>query len=279
MKRTKLLGVCLFVSLSTWISAALAEDLIFTAPPREKPEAGEKTYGPLVDHLSKLLGKKVVYVHPRNWLNYQREMRDDKYDIVFDGPHFISWRMAHLEHDVLVKLTGTLEFYLLAEKDDVEIAKPEDLVGKNICCISPPNLSSLSILAMFPNPVQQPVLKGVTGGMGGVYNTFNNNKSNCRAWILRTSFYKKKIKEEDRAKMKIIYDTKPIPNQGISVSKRLSARDKSLILQSLTLGDGVKASQSIVKRFGGKNAKSFIPAKTEEYRGHNLLLEGVIFGW
>ena len=271
MKRTKILGICLMAAAFNWVPAVFAQDLVFTAPPREKPEAGEKTYGPLVAHLSKLLGKKVVYVHPRNWLNYQREMRDDKYDIVFDGPHFISWRMAHLNHDVLVKLTGTLEFFLLAEKDDVEIAKHDDLVGKNICCISPPNLSSLSILALFPNPVQQPVLKGVTGGMGGVYSTFSNNKNNCRAWILRTSFYKKKLKEEDRAK--------PIPNQGISVSKRLSARDKSLMLQSLTLGDGVKASQPILTRFGGKNAKPMVPAKTEEYRGHNLLLEGVIFGW
>ena len=279
MKKTKLSGVYLFLLMFQWVPVAFAQDLIFTAPPREKPEAGETTYGPLVAHLSKLLGKKVVYVHPRNWLNYQREMRDDKYDIVFDGPHFISWRMEHLGHEVLVKLTGTLEFYLLAGKDDVEITKPDDLVGKNVCCISPPNLSSLSILALYPNPVQQPVLKGVTGGMGGVYSTFSNNKNNCRAWILRTSFYKKKLKDEDRAKMKIIYDTNPIPNQGISVSKRLSARDKNLILQSLTLGDGVKASQPIVKRFGGKDAKSFVPAKTEEYRGHNLLLEGVIFGW
>jgi ABC-type phosphate/phosphonate transport system substrate-binding protein len=278
MKITKKIWVLLFVALVYGVPSAFAQDLIFTAPPREKPEAGEKTYGPLVEHLSKLLGKKVVYVHPKNWLNYQREMRDDKYDIVFDGPHFISWRMEHLGHDVLVKLPGTLDFYLLAEKDDAEINQPADLVGKNICCISPPNLSSLSILATFPNPVQQPVLKGVTGGMGGVFTNFNNNKLNCRAWILRTNFYKKKIKDEDRAKMKIIYATKPIPNQGISVSKRLNDKEKNMILQSLTLGDGIKASQPIIKRFGG-NAKSFVPAKTEEYRGHNLLLEGVIFGW
>ncbi|MDH5777459.1 MAG: phosphate/phosphite/phosphonate ABC transporter substrate-binding protein, partial [Gammaproteobacteria bacterium] len=69
-----------------------------TAPPRESKEAGNKLYTPLANHLSKLLNAKVVYQHPGNWLNYQRDMREDKYDIVFDGPHFISWRLEHLKH-------------------------------------------------------------------------------------------------------------------------------------------------------------------------------------
>ena len=279
MKKTKLSWVIAVLAVSCWVPAVFAKDLILTAPPREKPEAGAKMYGELAAHLSKLFGKNVVYEHPKNWLNYQRDMRDDKYDIVFDGPHFISWRMAHLGHDVMVKLPGTLEFHLFAEKNDSEINKPDDLVGKNICAISPPNLSILSVLATFPNPVQQPVIKGVNGGMGGVFESFNNNKTNCRAWVVRTNFYNKKLKDEDRAKIKIIYTSKPIPNQGISVSKRLSDREKSLLIQSFTLGDGIKVSQAVVKRFGGENAKSFVPAKTEEYRGHNLLLEGVIFGW
>lgn len=275
----RLPALALVICLFGFIQIAAAQDLILTAPPREKPEAGEKLYGPLADHLSKLIGKKVVYQHPGNWLNYQRDMRSDKYDIVFDGPHFISWRMAHLGHEVLVKLPGSLQFHLVARKDNNSVNKPLDLVAKEICCISPPNLSILSVLAVYQNPVRQPVIKGVKGGMGGVYKTFKATDNNCEAWSFRTAFYKKKIKEEDRAKMKIIHSTTPLPNQGISVSKRLSDRDKSMIIQSLTLGDGVKASQPVVRRFGGKKTKAFIPAKQDEYKGHNLLLEGVIFGW
>lgn len=272
----KSLVICL-LTLCCWVQATVAKDLILTAPPREQAEAGDKLYGPLADHLSKLLNKKVVYEAPENWLTYQRDMRDDKYDIVFDGPQFISWRMEHLGHEVLVKLTGTLQFVMVAKSDDAEINQPEDLVGKKICAISPPNLSILSVLAAYPNPVQQPVVKGVSGGMGGVLKTFGN--SDCRAWVYRTAFYKGKMTDQDRASVKIIFTSKALPNQGVSVSKRLSERDKSLIIQSLTLGDGVKVAQPIVKRFGDKDAKSFIPAKKEEYVGHNTLLEGVIFGW
>lgn len=254
-----------------------AQDLILTSPPREKPEDGAKEYGPMADHLTKLLGKKVVYQHPGNWLNYQREMRDDKYDIVFDGPHFISWRMLHLGHEVLVKLPGVLEFYLVAAKSDDAIKSVDDMVAEKFCSIPPPNLATLSILAAFPNPVRQPVIKGVGGGMNGVYGAFTQGQ--CRAAALRTTFFKKQLTDEQRANLKIVYASKPLPDQGISVSKRLTAREKSLIVQSLTLGDGVKTTLPTVQRFGGKNTKAFVPAKQEEYVGHNTLLEGVIFGW
>ena len=254
----------------------IAADLIMTAPPREKPEAGKKIYGPVADHLSKLLGKKVVYEHPKNWLNYQRDMRNDKYDIVFDGPHFISWRMAHLGHTVVAKLPGTLVFHLTISKDETEIRKVNDLVAKRICGISPPNLSTLSILAAYPNPVRQPVIAGVKGGMGAVHKSYQAGK--CRAAVFRRAFFKKKLPEAARNNYKIIYSSKPVPNQGFSVSKRLSARERSLVTQSLTLGDGVKATAGILRRFGGK-AKSLIRANTSEFQGHNLLLEGVIFGW
>ena len=62
------------------------------------------------------------------------------------------------------------------------------------------------------------------------------------------------------------------------MSKRVTPRERSLMVQALTNGDGIKATQPILKRFGGK-AKHFIPTKNEEYLGINSLLEGVIFGW
>ncbi len=276
MIASHLLKWCLSIGLLLLIQSVVAKDLIFTSPPREKPEAGQKLYGPIATHLTKLLGQKVVYEHPKNWLNYQREMRNDKYDIVFDGPHFISWRMAHVDHEVLVKLPGKLGFFLVSGKTDNEILSTKDLVAKKICGISPPNLSTLSIIAAYQNPVQQPVIKGIKGGMRAVEKAFLNG--DCRAAVFRDAFYKKKLAESTRDNVKIIYRSKPLPNQGISVSKRLSDRQKNLIVQSFTFGDGIKASSGLLRRFGGK-AKKFQSATTSEYLGHNLLLEGVIFGW
>lgn len=255
----------------------VAQELIMTAPPRESVAAGNKLYGPLANYFSRLLGSKVVYKHPGNWLNYQRDMRNGVYDIVFDGPHFASWRMAHLGHTAVVKLPGTLEFYLMRRVEDTEIAGPDQLIGRKICGISPPNLSTLSVLAYFNNPVRQPVILGVKGGMGAVYKKLASSET-CDAGVVRNAFYKRKLKDEDRAKVEIIYRSTPLPNQVITVSNRIGESARKKMVQALTVGDGVGASKGIVKRFGGK-AKSFIPATQEEYQGHNQLLEGVIFGW
>lgn len=272
-------GILLLFILSSICSSAFAKDLILSAPPRENAEAGMKLYGPVAAHLTKLLGVKVSYEHPGNWLKYQREMRNDKYDIVFDGPHFIAWREAHLGHEALIKLPGKLQFMLVTDKDSELIKEPNDLIGKNICGISPPNLSTLSVLDYFRNPVRQPVIKGIKGGMGKVYKSLAvKDKKKCDAAVLRTAFHKKKLKPEQKAVIKTIFKSKVMPNQGVSVSPRVSLELKLRMKKSLTIGEGVESTKGILKRFAGKS-KSFIPVSEKEYVGYNDLLEGVIFGW
>lgn len=265
------------LTISFHISAQ-AEGLILTAPPRETAEKGQKMYGPIAAHLTKTLGIQVTYKHPGNWLTYQRDMRNDKYDIVFDGPHFIAWRVAHLGHEALIKLPGKLQFMLVYEKGGEEYTQPDDLIGKRICGISMPNLSTLSILDYYRNPVRQPMIKGIKGGMGKVHKTLVGKKAGCNAAVLRTAFFKKKLKKEQRENLKTLFLSKVMPNQGISVSKRVSQNLKDKITNELTIGKGLASTKGIIKRFGGK-AKSFIPVKPNEYDGFNMLLEGVIFGW
>lgn len=253
-------------------------ELVMTAPPRESPEAGEKVYAPLAAHLSEILGEKVTYKHPKNWLQYQRDLRHDVYDIVFDGPHFVSWRMAHLKHEVLVKLPGTLEFVIVVNKDDPEIKGMKNLIGKKICGIPPPNLATLTVIDQFQNPVRQPVIWGVRGGFSKVLTSFK--KRECRAAVFRTTFYDKKVSADDKKNMRELFRSKALPNQAISVSNRISSKNKKKIIRSLTLEEsGKKASEGITKRFGGKNASPFISATQDEYQEHTNLLEGVVFGW
>ncbi|WP_455203153.1 PhnD/SsuA/transferrin family substrate-binding protein, partial [Kaarinaea lacus] len=158
----------LYVWCFGFASFASAE-LILSAPPRENPSVGEKLYGPLASHLTELLGEKVVYQHPHNWLEYQRDIRRGVYDIVFDGPHFVSWRLEHLKHDVLVKLPGTLEFVVVIHDDNDEIKSMKDLIGKKVCAIPPPNLATLTLIEQFNNPVRQPIIWGVNGGFMSVF--------------------------------------------------------------------------------------------------------------
>ena len=259
------------------IQALFAADvLIMTAPPRESKEAGQKQYEVTAIFISEILGKPVKYKYPGDWMRYQNDMRDGEYDIVFDGPHFASWRVAHLGDEMLVRLPGSLQFHLLTAADNNEINQPNDMIGRKFCGISPPNLSTLSILGHFRNPVRQPVVKGIKGGMGAVYKAFKRGE--CEAMVLRTSFYKNKLNEEQRKDLKIVYTSQAMPNQSISVSQHLSADERQKIREALLTPDGTKALQPTLNRFA-RRAKGFVATNNKEFWGYNNLLEGVIFGW
>jgi len=265
----------MFVALI--FSGSCQAEYILSAPPRESSEAGKKLYGPLAAHLSELLGEKVTYQQPDNWLHYQRELRNGVYDIVFDGPHFISWRIKHLKHKVLVKLPGTLVFYIVAKKSNTVVKKLKNLIGKRICAIPPPNLATMMVIDQFQNPVRQPDIYPVKGGFPAVAKAFS--AGSCQAAVFRNTFYKKKLTDEFRNSIKKLFVSTPLPNQAISVSQRINKKQQNLIIRSLTQGDGVKIVKNIVKRFGGKKAKSFIVAKQKDYLKQVDLLEGIIFGW
>lgn len=261
--------------LGVVISQNTQAELILSAPPRESLTEGVELYGPLADHLSRLLGEKVTYRHPSNWLEYQRDLRRGEYDIVFDGPHFVSWRVEHLHHDVLVKLPGTLEFVVAAFENDQTINSVQDLIGKKICAIPPPNLATLTIMEQFRNPVRQPVIWDVRGGFMDVYQALLQR--DCRAAIFRSDFYQKQLSDDQRASLKAIFHSKPLPNQAISAGPRLDTEKKAQIIRSLTVGEGKSAVSIISKRFAGN--EGFVVADKKEYAAQNTLLEEVIFGW
>lgn len=264
-----------FLLLVTSISVRAG--LVLTSPPRETAAKGEALYGPLADYLTKLLGQKVTYVHPNNWLEYQHDLRKDKYDIVFDGPHFISWRIQHLKNDVLIKLPGSLKFVIIARADDREIKSLKNLIGKKICGIPPPNLGSLTVINQFKNPVRQPVIWGIRGGNAQVFKAFMTGQ--CRAAVLLSSFYEKKLSAAKRRDTRVLFRSKALPNQAFTVSTRVSARARDKMIRSLTTGAGRQYAEPIAKRFSGGKNTDFVTAKTSEYKNHYGLLEGVEFGW
>jgi ABC-type phosphate/phosphonate transport system substrate-binding protein len=260
------------VPMLTW--GSVQADLVLTSPPRESEAAGVKQYGPLADYLSELLGEKVTYEHPKGWLFYQRDMRADKYDIIFDGPHFMSWRMKKFNHTPVARLPGTLGFVVVTNSQNDEIENVHDLVNKKLCVIAPPNLSTITVLAELSEPARQPSLKCVKGGMKGVYRAFSEGQ--CQAAIFRDKFYMKKFSDEDRSKTKVVYKSVPVPNQGITVSERVSDENRQKIIAALT--EVNESTKPILKRFSPK-AEKMLPASNDDYEHHYKLLTGIIFGW
>jgi len=268
--------ICIYSILCMLYAHSASAELILTAPPRENPQAGKDLYEPLAKRLTELLKEPVVYKHPGNWLAYQRDMRNDAYDIIFDGPHFISWRIKNRSHAALAKLPGSLQFVIVGRAGDDTVTRPSDLVGKKICGIPPPNLGTLTVYAAYTYPARQPVIVPVRGGFKKVYKYFADKK--CDAAVFRTTFYAKKLTDEQRKITKVLLKSNALTNQGISVSTRVSKSARKIILNAITQGNKIPATRNILKRFGGK-AKAFKRASNKDYVSDYRYLEGIIFGW
>jgi len=250
-------------------------DLIFSAPPREPVERGQKVYGTIADKLSEILHKKIVYEHPANWTEYTRNMRANKYDIIFDGPHFVAWRMKHLHHTPVVKLPGTLGFVIIAKDTDYKANSLTDLIGKSLCGIASPNLGTMVAYSIFNNPVIQPEIHVVKGGPREVLKSFL--KGECHYAVLFDKFFKN-VPPEKRKHTKIIATSDQLPNQTISVSTKFSEEDIKKISDYLTSSAGSNTGKELLNFYSKKNPK-FVVAHSADYDGLENLLEGVVFGW
>jgi ABC-type phosphate/phosphonate transport system substrate-binding protein len=271
--RLSAIGFCAFLNFACFTTTVFA-DLILTAPPREDSNLGEETYGPLADYLTQLLGEKVVYQQPKGWFDYAQKMRDGYYDIIFDGPHFAAWRVKHLHHIPVAVLPGTLDFVLIAKASDDEIQTVKDLNGKKICGMLSPNLGTSLVYELFNNPVLQPIIEEVSGGMREVYNKFRAGR--CRAAILRYENYER-LSHNEQTGVKIIGRTKSLPNQTITVSQRLEA-NAAQIADFMISKQGAIAAQNLLSRYS-KKAPYFETTSSERYQGIEDLLEGVVWGW
>lgn len=271
--RAVLNQLIIMLILALFLPAAFAE-LVLTAPPRENVAEGQKLYAPLAAELTELLGEKVTYQQPKGWLYYQRDMRADKFDIVFDGPHFISWRVKQFSHVPVAKLPGKLGFVVITSIENEKYTGLVNLINVPVCVIAPPNLATLTVLAEYDNPVRQPKLITAKGGNAGVYQAFKQGK--CKAAVLRDKYFYKKVSEQERADMKVLFTSAPVTNQGITVSSRVSEENRDRVAAALTKGS--TGTASVLKRFS-PGVEKFVLASKEDYDNHYELLTGVIFGW
>jgi ABC-type phosphate/phosphonate transport system substrate-binding protein len=260
-KCTLRLALCLAGLLAGGVAQA---DLILSAPPRETPEAGLKTYGPLAEFLSKAVGEKVVYRYPDTWGVYQALMTKGEYDLVFDGPHFVSWRIQRLQHVPLAALSGKLSFVVVARQDDNRVHTTKDLVGKKVCGHAPPNLATLTLFDQFPNPSRQPILVE-TKGFDGAYQGLLAGK--CVGTVLPVEAHKKL---DAAARTKVLYTSEPFMNQALTAGPRVSAEIRQKIAKALLEAEGIIASRQIAATFGGSE---FVAVTKDDYAGYGGLLK------
>ena len=253
------------------MSAATTPDeqaLVLSAPPRESAEEGANRFGPIAEYLTQALGRKVIYRHPGTWGGYQSDMQRGDYDLVFDGPHFVSWRIEKLRHHVLVKLPGEFRYIGFVRADNTRIKDIEHFAGQPVCVHAPPNLGTLMLLSEFDNPSRQPAIV-ITKGYDAIYSGVLEGK--CVAGMLPRKHLQKH--DKDGTQTRVVYEHRPAPEQALTAGRRLSASERDKIANALT-APGAEAALADFREayaLGGW----FVPASNEEYAGLGAYLKPV----
>lgn len=255
--------------LSLALPASAAVEYIFSAPPRGPADKETKVYGPIADYLSQATGKKIVYRHPGNWLTYQSDMQKGAYDIVFDGPHFASWRIAKTQHEPLAKLPGQLAFIVMVKNDEQRVRNVQDLRGRTVCGLAPPNLATLTLYSLFDNPARQPLIIEAASFPKAYEGVMNNR---CAAAVMRDKMFFKL--DNKNKKGRAVFTSRGIANQTFTAGPRLTSKEKQAITNALLDPKSTKTMEAFHKRFN-KKGKPILRASLEEYTGLHLLLKDV----
>jgi len=260
--------ILLLLSTSLSINNAVAADnFIFSAPPRGPAEAESKVYEPVARYLSKALGKTVIYQHPGDWLSYQSDMQKGVYDLVFDGPHFASWRMKRTEHVPLVTLPGKLIFNVFVRGDQKQFNSMKTIAGRTVCGLAPPNLATLTVYDAYSDqPLRQPMIMQVKSFKSGYQQVVDGK---CTAGVVRDKLYKKLDIDNT---MRVIHTSKGVANQGFSAGPRFTDQEKYIIINALIDKKSHKQMESFHKRFN-KSFALLKQANPTEYVGLDRMLD------
>lgn len=234
--------------------------LILSAPPRDSAAEGHKIFGPIADYLSSVLGRQVVYRHPTTWGGYQADMQAGVYDLVFDGPHFNSWRIDHQKHNVLLRIPGEFVYTAVVRAEHTAITGLKQLAGRKICAHAPPNLGTLIMYDQFDNPSRQPVVI-VEEGYEQIYQALLKGK--CEAAMLPLGHLLKF--EKDQPQTRIVFRSMTMPQQAFSAGPRLTPAEQARIADALQSPAAAVALIDFRKTYGFKG--NFIPAGNSEYAG------------
>jgi ABC-type phosphate/phosphonate transport system substrate-binding protein len=266
--------LCLVGLFVLFIPANVTAALVFSTPPRSDLGDNDRGLQSLVSYLEEVLGEPVIFDRPTSWQDYTRKMRSGKYDIVFDAPHFSSWRIKHIDHEPVVRVPGTLGYKLVVNRISETLNSIGDLVRVKICAPQSPNLSTMTVYSMFTNPVNMPQIKEIKGGSKAVYTALRNGK--CGAAVIPNDDFMRIVPSEKR-EVRVVAESDPVPAYTITISPRLLEK-KMLMTRMLVSAQGIRATAGVMLSLG-KRDQSLIPVDKRDYQDLDQLLSDVILGW
>lgn len=258
----------LTIALALLASTAHA-DLVLGTQPRGAYDKFGPPFEQVAAYLSKELGEKVVYLHTREWISYAKNLREDKYDIVFDEAHFVAWRIANKKHALVAAAVpeASEKHAVIVKRDDTKLFHVGQLAGRTVCGMGSPNLATLSLLSQFPNPIRVPLMITVDS-YDSAYRGVTENK--CAAAVL-SDLAVERLNKTTGGTRTIFVGARLTPGDAFTVGSRIKPETRGRILQALLSPDTATEMKLFIDRYAfGKLLD--LPVE-EEYRGLEVVLK------
>ncbi|HEX9625972.1 MAG TPA: PhnD/SsuA/transferrin family substrate-binding protein [Acidiferrobacterales bacterium] len=249
-------------------SAAWGAEYVFSSPPRESMQKEMEIYQPIAEFLSRATGETITYEYPGNWLTYQTKMLKNQYDVLFDGPHFVGWRITKKEHIPLAKLPQPQTWIVITKAGHPRAKRLSELAGQKVCVHAPPNFGTLTLLSLFTNPARQPYMAEIKGWKAGFQGVMDGK---CSATILPLTNWKEF--DPDGTMSTVLHRHQPYPNQAFTAGPRVPTALKNKMITALLSPAGQQAMSKLREQFAG--GKELVPADKDEYRDVALVLQNV----
>jgi len=244
--------------------------LVFSTPPTQSPKTTIRNYKPMVDYISEAIGEQIIIDAPKNFQEYTKKMREGKYDLIFDGPHFIKWRIEKQNHVVIAKQPGELHFVIVVKKG-AGFRKLRDLWGRRVCSPAVPHLGTLTLLKLYDNPLREPQIVSVQSFKHALQCLKQGKGS---AALVRDKYWLKT--KVDKSDLELMYYTRrKMPARGLTVNHRVSKAAQLKITQALTSKKGRKFSEKAFSTIGGGR---FVKAEKTDYKDLDNIIN-IVWGF
>ena len=242
---------------------------LFGTPPGGSVRVEKALFQSIAAYLTRVTGHPIVFQPATNWLTYSEDVAKGKYELVFDGPHFTSWRDHYLGDAPLVRLPGRSAYAVVTRRSE-PITKLAQLTGRSVCADSPPSLATLLLLGKFSDVSRQPFLVVVHSWAQGLHGLMTNH---CDAAIVPMARLQS-LPRARAARVRVLYRTKGYPSRAISASPKIPADIQSRIREALLSPVGERVTQALRRAHG---ARLFVPANRREYAGLSHLLANTLY--
>ena len=243
-----------------------AEPLVFSTAPTHSTKKTLEMYQPIVDYLSEATGREIVINTATTFIEYNNNLQKNKYDILFDGPHFVGWRMEKFGHIPVARFPGYIKIVVVIKKDS-KITRMEQLTGKRICSFPSPNMLTMAFFEYFPNPIRQPTPVPARG-FKGLEKCLQ--RDDVVGAVLRDKMWAK-MKNKENVQILFAPD-KGYPERTFSLSGDIDPGTRKIITYALLSRQGQEYFQPLLKTF---KRDRLVPARPDEYKDLGLLLAPV----